>query len=99
MSGTTRDCVFKIILKKVKKTLKNTAKEMGVNVSDINAQLATVRKEIEKTRINDWKAVISKTTYNEVSDAFLDNVEKPKQKNYAQRRAYSKKIYDALKNF
>ena len=83
----------------VKKTLKNTAKEMGVNVSDINAQLATVRKEIEKTRINDWKAVISKTTYNEVSDAFLDNVEKPKQKNYAQRRAYSKKIYDALKNF
>lgn len=53
---------------------------MGVNVSDINAQLATVRKEIEKTRINDWKAVISKTTYNEVSDAFLDNVEKPKQK-------------------
>lgn len=83
----------------VKKTLKNTAKEMGVNVSDINAQLATVRKEIEKTRINDWKAVISKITYNEVSDAFLDNVEKPKQKNYAQRRAYSKKIYDALKNF
>ena len=32
--------------------MKNTAKEMGVNVSDINAQLATVRKEIEKTRIN-----------------------------------------------
>ena len=36
------------------------------------------------------------STYdNKVSDAFLDNVEKPKQKNYA----YSKKIYDALKNF
>ena len=40
------------------------------------------------------------STYdNKVSDAFLGNVEKPKQKNYAQRRAYSKKIYDALKNF
>ncbi len=34
-----------------------------------------------------------------MSDAFLGNVEKPKQKEYAQRRAYSKKIYDALKNF
>ena len=39
------------------------------------------------------------STYDKVSDAFLGNVEKPKQKEYAQRRAYSKKIYDALKNF
>jgi hypothetical protein len=40
------------------------------------------------------------STYdNKVSDAFLGNVEKPKQKEYAQRRAYSNKIYDALKNF
>jgi hypothetical protein len=64
---------------------------MGVNVSDINAQLATVRKEIEKTRINDWKAVISKTTYNEVSDAFLDNVEKPKQKKLCTKTCIFKK--------
>ena len=33
------------------------------------------------------------STYdNKVSDAFLGNVEKPKQKEYAQRCAYSKNI-------
>lgn len=40
------------------------------------------------------------STYdNKVSDAFLGNVEKPKQKEYAQRRAYSKKYMMLQKIF
>ena len=83
----------------VKKTLKKTADEMGLSVSDINAQLATIWKEVESTRVKDWKAVLAKSSYNDVSDIFLDKIERPRDKPYAKRRSSSKKIYDALKNF
>lgn len=37
------------------KTLKDTATEMGLDVSDVNAQLATIRKEVTSTSINIFK--------------------------------------------
>ena len=83
----------------VKKPLKETADEMGLAVSDINAQLGTIRKEVESTRINAWKKVLAKSSYNEVSDTFHDEIERPRIKEYAERRKSSKKIYDALKNY
>lgn len=83
----------------VKTTLKNTANDMGLQVSDLNAQLATIRKEIVSTRTSDWKKVLANSSYNAVSDSFLDNIERPSTKNYSERRNYSKQIYNALKTF
>lgn len=83
----------------VKKVLQKTAKDMGLSVSDLNAQLATFRKEITSTRKDYWSKALAKSSYRDVSDKFLENVENPKIKNYAERREYSKKIYDALKSF
>lgn len=83
----------------VKTTLKNTASGMGLQVSDLNAQLATFRKEIESTRTPEWKKVLANSSYSEVSDTFLEQIEKPTYYNYAERRAYSKEIYSALSAF
>lgn len=83
----------------VKKTLKDTATEMGLDVSDVNAQLATIRKEVTSTRISDWKKVFAKTSYKDVSDMFLDYIERPAKKNYEERRNFSKQIYEALNTF
>ena len=77
---------------------KKTADEMGLSVSDLNAQLATIRKEVESTRVSDWKKVLAKSSYNDVTDAFLDNIEVAGVKHRAERKGYSKQIYDALKN-
>lgn len=77
----------------VKTTLKRTADNMGLSVSDLNAQLATIREEIESTRVKDWRAVLANSSHSKVSDVFLDKIERPEVKEYAKRRNYSKEIY------
>lgn len=83
----------------VKTTLKKTANKMGLSVSDLNAQLATIREEIESTRVKDWKTVLANSTISKVSDAFLDEIERPEIKEYTKRRNYSKEIYAFLKRY
>lgn len=83
----------------VKTDLKSTADSMGLDVSNLNAQLATIRLEVTSTRKSDWNKVFAQTSYNDVSDAFLKYIERPAEKNYETRRGYSKQIYDALKSF
>lgn len=85
--------------KSVKTTLKSVVNDMGLSVSDLNAQLGTIRKEVVSTRVSDWKKVLAKSSYSDVSDVFLDNIERPEKKNYTARRNYSKQIYDALKKY
>lgn len=84
-----------------KSRLKNTAQSMGLSVSNINAQFACFREEMTSVKSfkNSWSQIKKAKTYKEASDIFLRNIEKPKIKNYTERRNYAKIIYDKMKKF
>lgn len=82
-----------------KEGLTSTADSMGLAVSDINAQLAYFRKEMTTDFKSAWTKIKAATSYNNASDIFLEEIEKPAVYNYNERRGYSQTIYNALKSF
>lgn len=86
-------------LKTRKEGLKSMAGSMGLDVSDINAQLAYFRKEMTSDFKSAWSKIKAATSYNDVSDIFLEKIEQPEKNNYDARRGYSKTVYDNLKSY
>lgn len=82
-----------------KQGLKDMAKNMGLSVSNINAQLAWFREEMETTFSKSWKKICNATKAKKASDIFLEEIENPRVKNYAERRKYSRIIYYKMKKF
>lgn len=82
-----------------KEGLQNMATTMGSSVSNLNVQLAFFRQDALSIRSDKWNQVISHTVYTGVSDAFLEQMERPKVYNYTERRNFSKSIYDELYMF
>ncbi|MDE6312438.1 MAG: peptidoglycan-binding protein [Lachnospiraceae bacterium] len=83
-----------------KKRLQKKAKNMGLSVSNLNAQLAFFREEmLTGSDFKDaWQDIKSATTVKEASDIFLKRIENPRYKNYAERRKYGRTIYKIMKN-
>ena len=79
-----------------KQGLLNEAIQMGLDVSDLNAQLAFFRKEMLRDYSGTWNKIKKAATVQDASDIFLEKIEKPKIRNYAQRREYSDIIYAAF---
>lgn len=82
-----------------KQELKDMAKKMKLDVSDINAQLAHFRNEvINGDQKNAWKKIKKCDSYEDASDIFLKEIENPKVLNYKERRGYAKNIYQYMKS-
>lgn len=84
-----------------KEGLLKTAKEMGLSVSNLNAQLAWFRKEMEtnKQYTSGWKEICNAKKAREASDIFLEKIEEAGKRNYADRRKYSRIIFYKMKKF
>ena len=72
---------------------------MKLSVSNINAQFAWFRKEMESGFKTSWTEICSTEKAKKVSDIFLEKIETPREKNYEERRNYAKIIYDKMKKF
>ena len=84
-----------------KQELKNMANTMGLDVSDINAQLAYFRKEMTTNFnnlyfVNSWNSLKETTSYIDACDVFLEEIEMPKKLNYDERREFATIIYNAM---
>lgn len=77
------------------------ANSMQLKVSNLNAQLAFFRKEMETDPdfVKSWKKICEAKKARDVSDIFLRDIENPTVKNYAKRREYSKIIFYKMKKF
>lgn len=84
--------------KERKNGLAYTASRMGLKVSDINAQLSFLRKELTGEFSSAWKSIESASTVNKACDIFLKEIEKPAVPNYSERRTYANKFYSYFKN-
>lgn len=84
-----------------KKGLNNMAKSMKLSVSNVNVQLAYFRKEMttDSTYKEAWKEICNKKMAKDVSDIFLDKIERAGKKNRKERRNYASIIYHKMKNF
>lgn len=84
-----------------KQGLKDTAKNMGLKVSNLNAQLAWFREEMETKEPykSAWDDIREAKKAKKASDIFLEKIEIPEEKNYADRRKYSRIIYYKMKKF
>lgn len=84
-----------------KEGLEEMAGTMGLEVSDINAQLAYFRKEMT-TNFNNlyytepWERLKNTDNYIDVCDLFMEEIEQPDTLNYSERRAYANTIYTIM---
>lgn len=81
-----------------KKGLKDMAKTMNLDVSDINAQLAFFKKEMKSNYKNTWKKICNSDSYEDVTKLFLDEIEIPRVDNYKERCKYSATIFKYMKS-
>lgn len=79
--------------------LQETAKKMKLSVSNLNAQLAWFRKEMEGACASAWQKICKAKKAREASDIFLEEIESPTIKNYTERKKYSRIIYYKMKKF
>lgn len=79
-----------------KKGLLDTANSMGLNTSDLNAQLAFIRVESNTTCKSGWDALKTAKTVNEASDYVLQKIEITSDSYIDQRRQYSNTIYNVM---
>lgn len=79
-----------------KKGLLDTANSMGLNTSDLNAQLAFMRVESNTTCKSGWDALKTAKTVNEASDYVLQKIEITSDSYIDQRRQYSNTIYNVM---
>ena len=84
-----------------KERLLKTANDMGLSVSNLNAQLACFRKEMKTVQefVEPWKEICKAKKARYASDIFLRDIEKAGDKNYTQRRKFSRVIFYKMKNF
>ena len=83
----------------IRKTgLKNQAENMGLECSNLNAQLAYFRTEMNTASLykTQWSVFKSKNTLNEATDYFLDEIEDPEVNNFDERRNYADQIYQLM---
>ena len=81
-----------------KQGLLNKANEMGISVTDINAQLAYFRTELTGLYSKAWSSINESKSVDGASDIFLQEIENPARPNLIQRREYAQKFYDYFKN-
>lgn len=79
-----------------KKGLLDTANSMGLNVSDVNAQLAFMRVESTTTCKSGWDALKTAKTVEAASDCVLQKIEITSNSYIDQRRQYSNTIYNVM---
>lgn len=81
-----------------KQGLLNQAKSMGLQCSDLNAQLAYFRKEMNTASLykNQWTEFQNKKTLNDATDYFLDEIENPDENNFQERRGFANTIYQFM---
>jgi peptidoglycan hydrolase-like protein with peptidoglycan-binding domain len=81
-----------------KQGLQSEANVMGLSVSDINAQFAYFRKEMNGAYSTPWNNIKSYNSVNSVSDEFLNKIEVAGGGTNA-RRGYSNTIYNQFYSF
>lgn len=82
-----------------KEGLKTVSAEMGLSVSDINAQFACIRKESEVGDcVTAWNKIKKNDSLEKTVAVFLDEIERPKEKDYEGRNEIANNIYKYLKN-
>lgn len=74
---------------------------MGLEISDLNAQLAYFRKEMTTNFdgvycVADWNVIKNMDDYLEVCDYFMEKIEIPNVFNYEVRRNYADIIYEIM---
>lgn len=84
-----------------KERLLTTANDMELSVSNLNAQLACFRKEMKTVNefVKPWKDICKAKKARYASDIFLKDIEKAGDKNYTERRKFSRVIFYKMKNF
>ena len=84
-----------------KQGLESVAGDMGLDESDLNAQLAYFRKEMT-TYFDDlyypdaWAHLKSTTNYIDACDVFLEEIESPETLDYEDRRNHATTIYNIM---
>lgn len=82
-----------------KKGLKDMAKTMKLDVSDINAQLAFFRKEMKSNLYkNAWKEICNSDSCGDVTETFLTGIEKAGTPHLSKRKTHSKTILKYMKS-
>lgn len=81
--------------------LNNMAKSMKLSVSNINVQFAYFRKEMttDPTYAKPWQEICNTEKAKDVSDIFLEKIERAGKKNRTDRRNYARTIYYKMKKF
>lgn len=86
-------------IKERKQLLKDTSSQMGLSVSDINAQFACFRKETERDDMTKsaWKTLKEHDMIDTSTGIFLSKIENPKVQNFDERYSKAKIIYSVMK--
>ena len=79
-----------------KEGLANTASEMGLKVSDINAQLAFIRKESSTTLKSAWDNLKKSNTVYDATKIFYDKIEIISDSSFDKRYSNAQKIYSIM---
>lgn len=75
-----------------KQTLQQTATEMGLAVSDINAQLATIRKELNGDYSNTYNQLCNTGSIIDATSLIFSAYEGPEDDSLSSRQAYAQEI-------
>lgn len=79
-----------------KEGLSEVAEEMGLSVSNINAQFATIREEANGSEKSAWKALKDTKDYSSSTSVFMKQYLRPADGDLSQRKEYAELIYNAL---
>lgn len=82
-----------------KNELKDMAKAMKLDISDLNAQLAFFRKEMNNDFKKTWKKICNTKSYDKVTEIFLTDIEKAGKPHLAKRLNNSATILKYMKSY
>ena len=77
--------------------LKNMSDYLGLEIGNINVQLAYFKEEMQEVYSEAWNQIKHTYNYSTVSDIFLDEIESPLVSNYEERREFASIIYEAFR--
>lgn len=86
-------------IQKRKQLLKDTSSQMGLSVSDINAQFACFRKETERDDLTKsaWNKLKKTDLIDGATGIFLNEIEMPDNRNFSERYEKATTIYSVMK--
>ena len=86
-------------IKERKQLLKDTSSQMGLSVSDINAQFACFRKETERDDLTKsaWNKLKKTDLIDGATGIFLNEIEMPGNRNFSERYEKATTIYSVMK--